>query len=214
MCSVGLSYLICYMFTGIIEGVAEVKSIATEGTNLIFTIKAPFQEKIQVDQSISHNGVCLTVTSLVEVNEQDVTYTVTAVQETLQKTQLNSWEKGTLVNVERSMQVGARIDGHFVQGHVDTVGKVVKVEEVGGSWIYTFSFPKEHTNLLVNKGSICINGVSLTVIDADPETFTVTIIPYTYEHTNFKALQPGMEINLEFDILGKYIDKLLAARMS
>ncbi|MEM9935512.1 MAG: riboflavin synthase, partial [Bacteroidota bacterium] len=146
------------MFTGIIEEVAEVVAISTEGTNKIFTITAPFTEEIQVDQSISHNGTCLTVTSLSEVTDHHVTYAVTAVQETLQKTQLNDWEVGSLINVERSMQVGDRIDGHFVQGHVDTVGKVLEVREVGGSWIFTFSFPKEHANLLVNKGSICING--------------------------------------------------------
>jgi len=196
------------MFTGIVEYMGEVLQVETEGTNRIFTLEAPFDEPIKIDQSIAHDGVCLTVTALLPTSEGQIRYTVTAVAETLEKSHLSQWEVGTRVNVERSMRAHARIDGHFVQGHVDTVGEVRKVEEVGGSWNYTFRFPDAFTHLLVDKGSVCINGVSLTVVKAESDQFSVTIIPYTYEHTNFHALKVGKKVNLEFDILGKYMAKL------
>ncbi|MEL6624137.1 MAG: riboflavin synthase [Bacteroidota bacterium] len=197
------------MFTGIIKSLGQVENVKTEGTNRIFTIKAPFEEEIHVDQSISHNGVCLTVTDIEQRDDLEFTYRVTAVDETLKKTHLNHWTEGTKVNIELCMQMGARLDGHFVQGHVDTVGKVLSVEEVDGSWMYAFGFDPQHQHLLVDKGSVTINGVSLTVVDAESDRFSVTIIPYTYEHTNFHQLKVGDEVNLEFDVLGKYIAKII-----
>ncbi|MEL6134109.1 MAG: riboflavin synthase [Bacteroidota bacterium] len=198
-----------YMFTGIIKSLGQVENVKSEGTNKVFTIKAPFEEAIHVDQSISHNGVCLTVTDIEQQNDLEFTYSVTAVDETLKKTHLNQWETGTKVNIELCMQMGARLDGHFVQGHVDTVGIVTSVEEVEGSWMYEFRFDPQHQHLLVDKGSVTINGVSLTVVDAREDRFSVTIIPYTYAHTNFHQLQVGDQVNLEFDVLGKYIAKMM-----
>ena len=181
-------------------------AISTEGSNRIFQVKAVFPETIRVDQSIAHDGVCLTVTDLLEQEVgQQVTYSVTAVDETLQKTALGNWEVGKLVNLERCMRVGDRLDGHFVQGHVDNTGIVQRVEELDGSWIYEFGFSPDFAPLLVDKGSICVNGVSLTVVKAGRDHFTVTIIPFTYTHTNFHQLAKGQAINLEFDILGKYL---------
>lgn len=193
------------MFTGIIEFLGKVESVETQGTNRIFTLRAPFDEPIRVDQSIAHDGVCLTVTSLLEENEQGTAYTVTAVEETLAKSHLGQWQEGTVVNVERSMRANARLDGHFVQGHVDFTGQVQSIEEVDGSWNYSFSYDSKFAHLLVDKGSICINGVSLTVVKADQDRFSVTIIPYTYEHTNFHRFEVGQLVNLEFDIIGKYL---------
>lgn len=195
------------MFTGIIESLGRVVKVRNEGTNRIFRFEASLNEEpIKVDQSIAHNGVCLTVTEVFRNEEKGMKeYTVVAVQETLEKTNLGSLEEGHPVNVERCMKVGQRLDGHFVQGHVDTVGRVESVEEREGSWMYRFSFPEAYSKLIVDKGSITINGVSLTVIDPDRTTFSVTIIPFTYEHTNFHHLKAGDSINLEFDILGKYL---------
>lgn len=200
------------MFTGIVEYTGEIRSVSEEGTNRIFDIWAPFTEEIYIDQSISHDGVCLTVTRILDKTDDGVLYSVTAVRETLMKTSLGIWKEGYLVNIERSMKMGSRIDGHFVQGHVDQTAKVEKVEEVGGSWMYEFSYEGNHKHLLVDKGSICVNGVSLTIVKAWDQFFSVTIIPYTYDYTNFKQLSTGDTINLEFDILGKYIAKLLDAR--
>jgi riboflavin synthase len=202
------------MFTGIIELTGTVQEVKAEGTNRIFRIRAPFTEPIRVDQSIAHSGVCLTVTEIFsQGSEAGAEYSVTAVDETLKKSNLGTVGPGDLLNIERCMQVGARLDGHFVQGHVDAVGTVESVEEVGGSWMYAFRFDKDFSHLLVNKGSVSINGVSLTVVDTKDDRFNVTIIPFTYEHTNFGKLKAGDQVNLEFDILGKYIHKIMEGRM-
>lgn len=198
------------MFTGIIESLGEVVELRTEGTNLVLRFKVKLDaEPIQIDQSIAHNGTCLTVTEIFQ-NESsgEKEYEVVAVQETLEKTNLGKFQKGDVVNVERCMKVGQRLDGHFVQGHVDTVGEVAYVEDRDGSWMVGFKFPEEHAHLMVDKGSITINGVSLTVVECDQGTFNVTIIPYTWEHTNFHTFKEGTPVNLEFDILGKYITKM------
>ncbi len=167
---------------------------------------------IKVDQSIAHNGVCLTVTEIKEQSSDKAIYSVTAVEETLTKTNLGEWKPGRKVNTELCMRVGDRLDGHFVQGHVDAVGIVKSVEERDGSWMYHFSFAPQFAYLLVDKGSITINGVSLTVVKAGKDDFSVTIIPYTYEYTNFHELQPGDQVNLEFDILGKYIHRIMEVK--
>ncbi len=183
------------------------------GTNLTFRISTVLDEPIKVDQSIAHNGVCLTVTEIfANADDGQREYTVTAVDETLQKTNLGDWEVGTAVNIERCLRVGQRMDGHFVQGHVDTVGRVTHIADVDGSWMFHFEFPREYSNLLVDKGSICVNGVSLTVVQSGEGSFSVTIIPYTFEHTNFHALKVGTAVNLEFDILGKYLHKIYAPK--
>jgi riboflavin synthase len=190
------------MFTGIIEQVGEIVAISENGTNKTFTVSADFAQELKVDQSVAHNGVCLTVES---INEGK--YTVTAIEETLLKTALNNWQKGTLVNLERCMQMNGRLDGHIVQGHVDGIGKCIELIEKEGSWEFTFQ-TSQSLRLIVEKGSICVNGVSLTAFDVQDNTFKVAIIPFTYEHTNFKQLQIGDEINLEFDIIGKYVERL------
>lgn len=194
------------MFTGIVEAVGTVLEVKDEGTNRTLRVAATLDEPIKVDQSISHNGTCLTVTEIAQNNETgEKQYAVVAVQETLEKTNLGALKAGDLLNIERCLKVGQRLDGHFVQGHVDTVGHVQSVETRDGSWMIRFTYPKEKANLIVPKGSICVNGVSLTVVDPEPGAFSVTIIPYTFEHTNFKTLQAGDAVNLEFDILGKYL---------
>lgn len=195
------------MFTGIIESLGRVVAVRTEGGNKVFRFEAHLaEEPIKVDQSIAHNGACLTVTEIFDNQPAGrKEYEVVAVQETLEKTNLGDLQAGDPINVERCMKVGQRLDGHFVQGHVDTVGRVVEVEERDGSWMYTFSFPESYSALLVDKGSITVNGVSLTVVEAGKGQFSITIIPYTYEHTNFHHLRAGDSINLEFDILGKYL---------
>lgn len=196
------------MFTGIVEATAHLKEIQEEGTNRHFILESVLDEPITIDQSIAHNGACLTVTEIFENNEQGKKrYSVTAVEETLNKTNLGDWKPGMTINLERCLKAGQRMDGHFVQGHVDTTGKVESIADRDGSWMLAFSFPKEYNNLLVDKGSICINGVSLTVVEATDGRFSVTIIPYTWEHTNFHTLSPGDRVNLEFDILGKYLLK-------
>ena len=202
------------MFTGIIEHVGEVKRIREEGSNIIFDIFAPFQEAIKVDQSIAHNGVCLTVTEIFDQAEAGVHYSVTAIAETLAKTNLGKWVPGTKINLERCLKVGSRLDGHFVQGHVDTVGKVALIKEADGSWVYSISLDSRFDELLVAKGSVCINGVSLTVVDDKPGLFTVAIIPYTWQHTTFQYLETGDTVNLEFDILGKYMLKYMQKQTS
>lgn len=196
------------MFTGIIESLATVLSVQDEGTNRHFTLRVSLDEPIKVDQSIAHNGVCLTVTEIF-LNEPEgwKEYSVTAVEETLLKTDLGGWKAGRLVNIERCLKIGARMDGHFVQGHVDTTGTVKKIEDRGGSWILEFAFPPEFSNLIVNKGSICVNGTSLTVVESGKGWFSITLIPFTWEHTSFHTLQVGDTVNLEFDILGKYFLK-------
>lgn len=193
------------MFTGIIEQLGEVISIVKEQGNIHFTIRAPFTSELKIDQSVAHNGVCLTVVS---INENS--YVVTAIQETMDKTNLGSWKIGSKVNLERCMQMNGRLDGHIVQGHVDTTAVCKAIEDQAGSWKYTFAY--KTNQVTVEKGSITINGVSLTVVDSYDHSFSVCIIPYTYEHTNFHQLSVGDEVNLEFDIIGKYVAKLMGKR--
>ena len=197
------------MFTGIVETTAEIIEIVAENTNLTFRLQSSLASELKIDQSLSHNGVCLTVTSI-----SADTYTVTAVDETLKKTNAGRWKVGTKVNLERCMPANGRFDGHIVQGHVDQTATCTHVEEVGGSWLYDFKYDPASGNITVEKGSICINGVSLTVFNSQVDGFRVTIIPYTYQHTNFHQLQTGNEVNLEFDILGKYMQKILATRLA
>jgi riboflavin synthase len=190
------------MFTGIIEQIGHVVEIIQEGENIHFTIRAAFTNDLKVDQSVAHNGTCLTVVALDKDN-----YTVTAIRETLEKTNLGDWEVGTKINLERCMQMNGRLDGHIVQGHVDTTATCTEIEDQGGSWKYTFSYCTDHAT--VEKGSVTVNGVSLTVVDSKANMFSVCIIPYTHEHTNFHQLQRGDRINLEFDIIGKYVAKMM-----
>ncbi len=192
------------MFTGIIESLGTVAALKHEGTNLRLSIESALSSELKVDQSIAHNGVCLTVEKLNEGG-----YEVVAVDETLQKTNLGKLSKGDRVNLERCMMMNARLDGHIVQGHVDETATVEKVTELDGSWLYHFSLNKP-SKLIVEKGSICINGVSLTAFNVKDESFEVTIIPYTYEHTTFRDLKEGDQVNLEFDIIGKYVARLNA----
>jgi riboflavin synthase len=190
------------MFTGIIETLGEVVAIEQEHTNVHFTIRASITNELKIDQSVAHNGCCLTVVKL----EED-TYVVTAIQETLERTNLGEWKVGSKVNLERCMQLGARLDGHIVQGHVDTTGECLAVENLDGSWKYTFQYATEQPT--VEKGSITVNGVSLTVVDSELGLFSVCIIPYTHEHTNFHTFEKGTKVNLEFDIIGKYVARLM-----
>jgi riboflavin synthase len=190
------------MFTGIIENLAKIISIKKSKSNLDITLSSSLTSEFKIDQSISHNGICLTVISIDGNN-----YTVTAIEETINKTTINSWKKGDSVNLERAMKLGDRLDGHMIQGHVDQIGTCVDVTTKDGSWEYAIQYEKSE-NLTVEKGSIAVNGVSLTVIDSKTNSFKVAIIPYTYEHTNFKTLRKGDLINLEFDILGKYLYKM------
>jgi riboflavin synthase len=192
------------MFTGIIEALGTVHSIEKDRSNIHFTIESPISGELKVDQSVSHNGVCLTVTAC-----DAGTHTVTAVEETLRRSNLGAWQPGTMVNLERCMALGARLDGHIVQGHVDMVAICTEVRETGGSWHYAFRFPTLPDQVLVDKGSVCINGVSLTVVAPGTDHFSVAIIPYTWEHTNFKTLEAGKEVNIEFDIIGKYVAALV-----
>lgn len=196
------------MFTGIIELLGEIKQVETSGSNTIFTLEADFgDEPIRVDQSIAHDGVCLTVTDILSTKGGSTEYRVTAVEETLRKTSLGNWKSGRRVNIERCLRVGDRLDGHFVQGHVDSTGSIQGIEDRDGSWIIDIDFPVEFSKLLVDKGSICINGVSLTVVESRKASFSITIIPFTWEHTNFHQLTEGDPVNLEYDILGKYLLK-------
>ena len=188
------------MFTGIIETLGTLVAAKQEGSNLHLTIKSKITPELKVDQSVAHNGVCLTVT---EINGD--CYNVTAVAETLAKTNLGSLKTGDSINLERCLRVGDRLDGHFVQGHVDTTGTCIERQELDGSWLFRFSYPEQFSTLIIEKGSICINGVSLTAFDAAKGGFTVTIIPYTNGHTNFSSIEKGSVVNLEFDVLGKYI---------
>jgi len=191
------------MFTGIIETLGEIKAIEKEGGNVHLTISSTITNELKIDQSVAHNGVCLTVTS-VENNE----YKVTAIQETIDKTNLSDWKIGTAVNLERAMKLGDRLDGHIVQGHVDQTGICKAIKETNGSWYYTFEYDSILNNLTIEKGSITVNGVSLTVVNSLKNEFSVAIIPYTYEHTNFNNFEIGTKVNLEFDVIGKYVSKL------
>lgn len=196
------------MFSGIVEATATVTALAKDAGNVHLTLACPFTSELKIDQSIAHNGVCLTVVSI-----EGNTYTVTAISETLQKSNLGLVQIGDLVNLERSMQLNARLDGHMVQGHVDQTARCTEKSEADGSWYFTFEYDPSFGNITVEKGSICVNGVSLTVVDSKENSFRVAIIPYTFEHTNFCRFEPGTVVNLEFDILGKYIAKILAQQL-
>ncbi|MCC6463482.1 MAG: riboflavin synthase [Saprospiraceae bacterium] len=195
------------MFTGIIEALGTVRHLEQDRSNVHFTVESPISGELKVDQSVSHNGACLTV---VATGRQPDFHVVTAVQETLLRTNLGTWQEGTLVNLERCLPIGGRLDGHMVQGHVDTLAQCIEVLETGGSWRYTFRYPPSPEHLLVDKGSVCLNGVSLTVVEPRQDLFSVAIIPYTWEHTNFQRLQSGDTVNIEFDVIGKYISRYLS----
>ena len=192
------------MFTGIIEEIGEINTIKKDGTNLQFTIKSNLSKSLKVDQSVAHNGVCLTV-----VKCDKNSHTVTAIKETLDITTLSQLNKGYKVNLERAMQAGARLDGHMVQGHVDQTASIINIEEKDGSWNFHFEFDKKPLFTLVNKGSVCIDGTSLTVVKSKKKKFSVSIIPYTFEHTIFSTYKIGTRVNIEFDIIGKYVERLL-----
>lgn len=195
------------MFTGIIEGMGIVTNLKKEQDNLHITLSCDFVDQLKIDQSIAHNGVCLTVVDL-----DNDSYTVTAIKETLIKSNLGRLNIGDKVNLERSMLMGERLDGHIVQGHVDQTAICTGLEEQNGSWLYTFEYDDSQNNVTIEKGSISINGVSLTVVGSKRDQFSVAIIPYTYENTNFKYINPGTVVNLEFDVIGKYVQRLLAQR--
>ena len=195
------------MFTGIIEAFGRVTALENEEGNLQIQIESELAQELKVDQSVAHNGVCLTVVKCDAKN-----YTVTAIEETLKKTNLGALQIGSLVNLERAMKLGARLDGHMVQGHVDQTAQCIAIQTENGSWVFTFAYDKNSEHITIEKGSITINGVSLTVINSKTSQFSVAIIPYTYEHTNFNQLKVGDQVNLEFDLIGKYISKLYLNR--
>ena len=195
------------MFTGIIETTGIVTDTRSEADNLHITVKSAISNELKIDQSVSHNGVCLTV---VELSPDH--HVVTAVKETLSKSNIGSLKNGDLINLERCTKVGSRLDGHIVQGHVDQTARCTDIRDQNGSWLFTFDYDPSVGNITVEKGSICVNGVSLTVVNSTEHGFSVAIIPYTYDNTNFNQLQVGSEVNLEFDIIGKYVTRLLAQR--
>lgn len=192
------------MFTGIIESKGLIKAVSAKGTNKSFQIESVLSGQFVVDQSVAHNGVCLTVESVSQTE-----YKVTAIQETLSKTTLESWKNGDEVNLERCLTWNGRVDGHIVQGHVDCVGTCINKKELGGSWEYRIQFPEKFAPLVIEKGSIAMDGISLTIFDISKNEFSVAIIPYTYEHTNIKQLEIGKNVNLEFDMVGKYVNRHL-----
>ena len=192
------------MFTGIVESVALISKLEKNQGNLNITLKSKLARDFKVDQSVSHNGICLTV---VDVSEQE--HVVTAIQETIEKSSVGSWKIGDSINLERAMKIGDRLDGHMIQGHVDQIGQCMKILEKNGSWMFTIKHDSSN-NITVEKGSIAVNGISLTVVNSNKNHFSVAIIPYTYNHTNFNNLKVGDNVNLEFDILGKYIAKILS----
>ena len=196
------------MFTGIIEDLGIVNDINQEGSNLHFTINCSITQELKIDQSIAHNGVCLTVIAI-HNNE----YTVTAIQETLDKTNLGALRVGDTINLERAMRLGDRLDGHIVQGHVDQTAECKRVKKEDGSWYFTFEYDPALSNITIEKGSVTVNGVSLTVVNSKLNEFSVAIIPYTYEHTTFKSLKTGDKVNLEFDVIGKYVKRLNELRV-
>ncbi len=193
------------MFTGIIEEIGIVSALKTDNTNLNISIKSNLTHELKVDQSMAHNGVCLTV---VDIEDSHI-YTVTAIKETLDKSSLKHLKIGDLINLERAMKLGERLDGHIVQGHVDQTATCTHVENADGSWFFTFEYDNKQNNITIEKGSITINGVSLTVVNSQKNTFSVAIIPYTFENTNFKNIKKGTVVNLEFDVIGKYVARLL-----
>ena len=192
------------MFTGIIEDIGVISNLKTELDNLHITIKSTITPELKIDQSVAHNGVCLTVVAI-----QNDDYTVTAIKETLDKTNLGFLKIDDKVNLERAMKLGDRLDGHIVQGHVDQTAVCTNIEEANGSWVFTFSYDATLNNITIEKGSITVNGTSLTVVNSKKDSFSVAIIPYTYNHTNFNTFKEGTTVNLEFDVLGKYVSKLL-----
>ena len=191
------------MFTGIIETMGTITRIEREGGNVHYSLSSNITHELKIDQSLAHNGVCLTVVAI-----DGDQYTVTAIQETLDKTALKQWAVGDKINLERAMRLGDRLDGHLVQGHVDEVATCTSVEDQDGSWLYRFAYSEDSKNMTIEKGSICVNGTSLTVVGSIAHTFGVAIIPYTYEHTVFHQLQKGDLVNIEFDMVGKYIAKM------
>ncbi|SFS46948.1 riboflavin synthase [Lutibacter maritimus] len=192
------------MFTGIIESLGTVKNIIKEGDNIHVTIESNFTNELKIDQSIAHNGVCLTI---VKINDNE--YTVTAIKETLEKSNFKNLKIGDLINLERAMVLGARLDGHIVQGHVDQTATCTSITEENGSWFFSFEYDDSLNNITIEKGSITINGTSLTVVNSKKNSFSVAIIPYTYENTNFHTFKIGTEVNLEFDVIGKYVARIL-----
>lgn len=195
------------MFTGIIETLGIIQEIEKDKDNLHITIASSITDELQIDQSVAHNGICLTVVSI-----NKTFYTVTAIGETIKKTTISHWQKGDSVNLERAMKLGDRLDGHIVQGHVDQIGTCTIVKETNGSWYYTFNYDDSLHNITIEKGSITVNGVSLTVVDSRKNEFSVAIIPYTFEHTNFKTFEVNAKVNLEFDVIGKYVSRLYAIK--
>ncbi|HTN21826.1 MAG TPA: riboflavin synthase [Pelobium sp.] len=192
------------MFTGIIETLGRIARLKKEQSNLHITIKSDISKDLKIDQSVAHNGICLTVVDL-----KDGEHTVTAIDETLQKTNIGDLKVGDLVNLERCMQMNGRLDGHIVQGHVDQTAKCIDLQEADGSWVFTFEYDATKGNVTVEKGSVCVNGISLTVVNSGANTFSVAIIPYTFEHTNLQNVKPGDFVNIEFDIIGKYVAKMM-----
>ena len=191
------------MFTGIIESLGVIQEIEKDKDNLHITIASSVTEELKIDQSVAHNGICLTVVSI-----NKTLYTVTAIGETIKKTTISHWQKGDSINLERAMKLGDRLDGHIVQGHVDQIGTCIATKETNGSWYYTFEYDESLNNITIEKGSITVNGVSLTVVDSRKNEFSVAIIPYTFEHTNFKTFEVNTKVNLEFDVIGKYVSRL------
>jgi riboflavin synthase len=191
------------MFTGIIETLATIKDLVKDKGNIHLTVTSKLTPELKIDQSVAHNGICLTVVS---INNND--YTVTAIDETIQKTSIGTWKIGDVLNIERAMKLGDRLDGHIVQGHVDQIGICKNITESNGSWIFTFEYNADLQNITIEKGSITINGTSLTVVNSGKNEFSVAIIPYTFEHTNFQYFKIGTVVNLEFDIIGKYVTRL------
>ncbi|SNY94934.1 riboflavin synthase [Flagellimonas pacifica] len=192
------------MFTGIIETLGSIEKLKKEGDNLHITVSSEITPELKIDQSVAHNGVCLTVVSIEGDN-----YTVTAIEETLNKTNLGDLKVGDYVNLERAMKLGARLDGHIVQGHVDQTANCTSIEEKDGSWVYSFLYDSGLSNVTIEKGSITVDGVSLTVVDSKKDGFSVAIIPYTHEHTRFHYYEVGTQVNLEFDVIGKYVARLI-----
>lgn len=191
------------MFTGIIETLGTVQEIKKDKDNVHITISSSITDELQIDQSVAHNGICMTVVAITKN-----LYTVTAIGETIKKTNISYWKIGDSVNLERAMKLGDRLDGHIVQGHVDQIGNCITAKETNGSWYYTFEYDESLENITIEKGSITVNGVSLTVVDSGKNTFSVAIIPYTFKNTNFKNFKVGTKVNLEFDVIGKYVSKL------
>ncbi|WP_291098682.1 MULTISPECIES: riboflavin synthase [unclassified Flavobacterium] len=193
------------MFTGIIETLGTIQEIKKDKDNVHITIASAITGELKIDQSVAHNGICMTVVAI-----SDNLYTVTAIGETIKKTNISYWKTGDMVNLERAMKLGDRLDGHIVQGHVDQIGNCIAVKETNGSWYYTFEYDETLENITIEKGSITVNGVSLTVVNSRKNEFSVAIIPYTYEHTNFKIFEVDTKVNLEFDVIGKYVSRLYA----